>query len=71
MLKTQFLEKKALCPMKKRTKFSRFIQLEKRRETIYRGIEGISTSFVQTLSPFLQDQRSREPNFSKYRLSWR
>ena len=44
--------------------FSRIIEHDKRQGKSYKGIQGILTSFIQAISSFLQDVRSRETMFS-------
>ena len=71
--KHKFLEKRASSPVKKMfwPFFSRNIEQDKRQRTTYKGTQGNLTSLVQATCSFLQDLRSREPTFSKKRLSSR
>ena len=43
--------------------FSRIIEHDKRQGKSYKGIQGILTNFIQAISSFLEDVRSRETMF--------
>ena len=73
LLKSQFFEKKALLPVIEKIYpiFSRVIEHKKCQWTIYKGPQCFLTSMVQSIWSFSSDLRSREPNYSKLKLSSR